>query len=138
MTGTDRLPIRYRGFYDIPRMVVVRVGGSTYLLDCPFDADRDEFPDCFDVYVLPDESESLLASPSWESCLRMADVWVGCRSGPLSSIRADDKASDPPSCRTSSRGRRYLWRSRLGWRVLTGPGRPLEAGPRNFTARMTA
>lgn len=65
MTGADWLPIRYRGFYDIPRMVVVRVGGSTYLLDCPFDADRDEFPDYFDVYLLPDESESLLASPSW-------------------------------------------------------------------------
>jgi hypothetical protein len=65
MTAADWLPIRYRGFYDIPRMVVVRVGGSTYLLDCPFDADRDEFPDYFDVYLLPDESESLLASPSW-------------------------------------------------------------------------
>jgi hypothetical protein len=65
MTGTDWLPIRYRGFYDIRRMVVVQVGRSTYLLDCPFDADRDEFPDYFNRYLLPDESESLVALPSW-------------------------------------------------------------------------
>lgn len=60
------LSIEYRGFWDIPRMVVVRRENSLYLLDCPFDPELDSFRPRFTVYLLPADVEHQL-SGSWES-----------------------------------------------------------------------
>lgn len=51
---TSWLPIRYRGYWDIPRIFLVRQAGQLFLFDCPFDHDLDDYPDHFTVYRLPD------------------------------------------------------------------------------------
>lgn len=64
MTGSW-LPIRYRDFYDVPRMLIVEYVGHLYLFDAPFDDEADEYSDRFTVYRLPDESRSKVELDSW-------------------------------------------------------------------------
>ena len=45
--------ITYREFYDVPRMFVVSYRGKQYLFDGTFDESADEYPDTYQVYVLP-------------------------------------------------------------------------------------
>lgn len=45
-------PIRYRDFWDVPRVFTVTLRGMTYLFDCPFDDELDEYPDSYVVYML--------------------------------------------------------------------------------------
>jgi hypothetical protein len=40
MTWID---ISYRDFYDIPRTFVFETGGKSYLADCPFDEQLDDY-----------------------------------------------------------------------------------------------
>ena len=46
------VPIRYRDFYDVPRVFVANHEGRTLVFDCPFDAVRDDYRDHFRVYEL--------------------------------------------------------------------------------------
>jgi hypothetical protein len=46
-------PIKYLGFYDVPRNFIVRYANETLLFDCPFDEALDDYPDEYQVYVLP-------------------------------------------------------------------------------------
>jgi len=50
---SDWLPIKYRGFYDVPRIFITRYRGETYLFDCPFDEELEDDSDSFNVYVVP-------------------------------------------------------------------------------------
>ena len=59
------LPIRYRDFCDVPRAVVVEFRGHTYLLDCLFDHDRDDYEPEYTVYRLPDDLADDLETMSW-------------------------------------------------------------------------
>jgi hypothetical protein len=55
---TNWLPIRYREFWDVPRIFLVSYLGQTYLFDCPFDEAIEDYPDHYRVYSLspvPDE-----------------------------------------------------------------------------------
>jgi len=63
---TEWLPIRYREFYDFPRMVVVEYQGDLFLLDSQFDHSTDDYSDDFVVYRLPDSAVSTVESSSWE------------------------------------------------------------------------
>lgn len=45
-------PMQYRDFNDVPRMVLFNWKGERYLLDCPFDDAKDDYPDCYGVYLL--------------------------------------------------------------------------------------
>lgn len=47
------LPIRYRDFYDVPRLIVIELDTAIFVLDCPFDETLDEYPDQYLVYRLP-------------------------------------------------------------------------------------
>lgn len=47
------LPISYGEFWDLPRMLLVRVDDRLLFLDCEFDATLDEYPDHYIVYELP-------------------------------------------------------------------------------------
>ena len=53
MSDTRWLPIKYRDFYDVPRMFVVEHDKSTYLFDCTLDAATDEYSLHYVVYELP-------------------------------------------------------------------------------------
>ena len=65
MTQGHWLPMAYRGFYDIPRMVAVTLGETTYLLDCPFDESLDDYSPYFVVYQLPAGLEDLQREAAW-------------------------------------------------------------------------
>ena len=47
------LPIRYRDFWDVPRLIVVETEGRVLLLDSAFDDVLDEFSPEYTVYDLP-------------------------------------------------------------------------------------
>ena len=51
---SEMVPIRYLGFWDVPRNFLVRWGGELYLFDCPFDEQLDDYPDVYTVYALPE------------------------------------------------------------------------------------
>jgi hypothetical protein len=53
---SEWLPIRYLGFWDVPRNFLVRYQRELYLFDCPFREELDDYPDSYAVYVLPDLS----------------------------------------------------------------------------------
>jgi len=77
MTPTLWLPIKYRDFYDFPRMFVVQNLGATFLFDCPFDEAADDFSRNYVVYRLASESGGGIdASKDW-SHLPASGVRVG-------------------------------------------------------------
>ena len=60
------LPITYRDFYDVPRMILVEYEGAFYLFDCPFNDEMDDYPSHFTVYRLePAHGRSALESGAW-------------------------------------------------------------------------
>jgi hypothetical protein len=62
------LPVQYRDFYDVPRLVAVEHQGRVYLFDSPFDDDLDEYVDHYTIYRLPESAgtEVKLKDASWE------------------------------------------------------------------------
>lgn len=59
------VPFRYKEFYDVPRVIVLRYKGKLLLLYCAFDDTLDEYPDNYSVYVLPEALEPSLENESW-------------------------------------------------------------------------
>jgi len=57
--------IRYRDFYDVPRIFITTHKGELYLFDCPFDEELDDYSERYQVYQLPTISEDELQG-SWE------------------------------------------------------------------------
>jgi len=68
--------IRYRDFYDLPRIFIASYNGKQYLFDCPFDDELDDYPDSYRVYQLPTLSEEALQG-SWEHLPELAALFVG-------------------------------------------------------------
>ena len=54
---TDRIPFRYREFYDVPRLIDFQFGDEWFCLSSDFDEEIDDYPDFYDVYLLPFRSE---------------------------------------------------------------------------------
>lgn len=50
---SERAPIRYRDFWDVPRIFLARYRGHTFLFDCAFDEALDDYPDSYKVFLLP-------------------------------------------------------------------------------------
>jgi len=62
------LPIKYRDFYDVPRMFVVESQGKVFLFDCEFDDQLDDYPATYAVYRLQGDSiESIHLSDDWRA-----------------------------------------------------------------------
>jgi hypothetical protein len=70
------VPIRYRGFYDVPRNFIVNHGGAQYLFSCPFDDELDEYPAVFKVFLLPYLAEPDLEC-DWEELPSKATQYLG-------------------------------------------------------------
>jgi len=67
MTTTDEwIEFTYRDFYDLPRAIVLDYSGTLYMLDCPFDAELDEYPEHYIVYRLPHDLRGVLATINWQ------------------------------------------------------------------------
>src|SRR5205809_581953 len=58
--------IKYREFYDIPRIFLAEVGGRVFLFDCPFNDGKDEYEGTYKVYLMPELDERDLAG-SWQT-----------------------------------------------------------------------
>ena len=80
------LPIRYRDFYDIPRAVIVDFEGATYLFDCPFDHDLDDYEQTYTVYRVPAEIAEEIDRISW--------VDLGSRCDPIGLVFAGEVEFD--------------------------------------------
>lgn len=68
--------IRYRDFYDLPRIFIASYNGQQYLFDCPFDDELDDYPDSYRVYQLPALSAEELQG-SWEHLPELAASFMG-------------------------------------------------------------
>jgi hypothetical protein len=80
------LNIDYREFFDVPRIFVTHYEGRTYLFDCPFDDTRDDYPETYSVYELPDLTDAQRRD-SWTRLSDLATSVVGTI--PVHSVRFD-------------------------------------------------
>lgn len=81
------LPIRYRGYWDIPRMILVRYANRLFMFDCPFDHDLDDYREHFTVYLLPNIPDEDTPD-DWTTLLPRATRLVG-------TVSAADVKFDP-------------------------------------------
>ncbi|MCC7309116.1 MAG: hypothetical protein IT173_16260 [Acidobacteria bacterium] len=59
------IPIKaYRDFWDFPRIFLVELDGTWYLFDCPFNNEREDFEEWYEVSSIPKLPEEELAG-SW-------------------------------------------------------------------------
>lgn len=70
------IPIRYREFWDVPRIFLVHYQGKCVLFDCLFDEAIEDYPDSYKVYVIPEPSEEELAG-SWDKLHEKAILDMG-------------------------------------------------------------
>ena len=68
--------INYREFWDVPRIFFAEDEGQLYLFDCPFDEETEDYPRDYQVYQMPELTETEL-SGSWENLERRAVRHLG-------------------------------------------------------------
>ena len=64
-------PIRYHDFWDVPRAFIATDSAGTYMFECPFDDQLDDYPEFYEVFAMPSLSDELL-SGSWADLSRHA------------------------------------------------------------------
>src|SRR5262245_5883860 len=47
-------PIKYLGFWDVPLIFIARHRGQSYLFDCPFLDDVEDYAQSYKVYLFPE------------------------------------------------------------------------------------
>jgi len=83
----NMIPIKYREFYDIPRMFVVFYHGNIYLFDCPFNEAKDDYQSHYDVYLMPGMTDKDLERP-WLILTSRADSKVA--EVPIKEVKFDE------------------------------------------------
>lgn len=78
--------IRYREFYDVPRVFLVRHKGVLFLFESLFDEKLDDYSPQYDVYMMPELVEEDLHA-SWEDISSKATRGLGTI--PVSAVRFD-------------------------------------------------
>jgi len=68
--------IRYRDFYDVPRIFLVSHDGEQYLFDCAFDDELGDYPDIYRVYLMPALTDAQLAG-TWDHLPQLAKRFLG-------------------------------------------------------------
>jgi hypothetical protein len=69
----EHVPIRYRDFYDYPRIFVVKFRGEDFLFDAAFDEAQDEYANEYSIYRLDRLSEADLAG-SWHALAQQGQL----------------------------------------------------------------
>ena len=87
---TTWLPMSYRGYWDVPRIMLVRRDGLLFLFDCQFDPELDEYPDDYSVYLMPPDFEEALAPEDWTVLRNLAAFELGAV--PVAIVRFDMKS----------------------------------------------
>lgn len=80
------LPIRYRDFWDVPRIFLATYRGQLILFDCPFDEQTEDYSDRYRLYLLPPMEEGAL-NGSWADLPGRAKAFLG--EVPVSEVRFD-------------------------------------------------
>lgn len=83
--------IRYRDFHDVPRIFITSHNRELYLFDSPFDEERDDYSDRYQVHQLPATSEDELRG-SWEHLPERAAIALGAV--PVAEVRFDTTKRD--------------------------------------------
>lgn len=73
---TRRAPIRYRDFWDVPRIFFVEDRGRLFLFDCQFDERVEDYPDVYQVFLMPPLTEADYAG-SWAPLYQRATAKLG-------------------------------------------------------------
>jgi N-acyl-L-homoserine lactone synthetase len=68
--------IKYREFYDLPRIFLAEIGNRIFLFDCRFNEEKDEYEQTYKVYLMPQLDEKELAG-SWENLPARATTLLG-------------------------------------------------------------
>lgn len=70
MNGSAWLPIEYREFYDVPRLLTVADDmGRVFMLDCPFNDEKDDYEDFYRVLLVRDDDLPRLPESDWRPVL---------------------------------------------------------------------
>jgi hypothetical protein len=83
---TADLPIRYRGYWDVPRIFLTRYRGHLYLFDCPFSETLDDYPDVYAVYLMPEIPDDETPT-DWTTLPPRATAYLG--EVPVKAVRFD-------------------------------------------------
>jgi hypothetical protein len=54
-SGNAMIPFHYFAYWDVPRVILVFHRGQLFLLDSGFKDELDDFDDCYDVYLMPED-----------------------------------------------------------------------------------
>lgn len=80
-------PISYRGFWDVPRIILARHGGHLILLSCPFSEALDDYPDEYEAYGLPRDLHEENLPTDWTALDGLAVARLG--TVPVDRVRFD-------------------------------------------------
>ena len=80
------IPIRYRDFWNVPRIFLAQDGTQSYLFDCKFDDATGDYPDIYKVYTIPTIPDESLPK-DWDLLLPMVTNYQG--EVPLDGVRFD-------------------------------------------------
>ena len=83
---SEMAPIKYMGFYDVPRIFITHYAGETFLFDCPFDEELEDDSDTYKVYMLPSINDEDLPK-DWTSLHTRATHYLG--EVPVKSVHFD-------------------------------------------------
>src|ERR1700752_1184086 len=73
---TTGAPIEFRDFWDYPRIFLARVGEETFLFDCRFDKVTEDFPDHYQIFLMPIMPDDELTG-SWDRLSDRAIRFLG-------------------------------------------------------------
>ncbi|HVU46480.1 MAG TPA: hypothetical protein VHD85_10160 [Terracidiphilus sp.] len=62
----EMIPIRYGGYWDVPRYIVLHYRGMLLYLRSAFDEELDDYPANYSVYKLPATVEASVQEGSWD------------------------------------------------------------------------
>src|SRR5438309_10980414 len=80
------LSINYRECWDVPRIFFVQFAGESYLFDCPFDNEVEDYPDKYEVFLMPRLTHEEMVG-SWEHIKNRAIHKLG--DIPVSAVQFD-------------------------------------------------
>ena len=78
--------IRYREFYDVPRLFAFARGDQWFVADCPFDGAADDYAASYRILRVRDDDVPRLAQPDW--------VDIVARAEPVGSVPVADVQFD--------------------------------------------
>jgi hypothetical protein len=84
---TKSASILYRGFWDVPRIFLFRHDGKVFLFECLFNEELDDYPDDYQVHLLPANLNFDDLPNDWTTLLPMSIQHLG--SVPVIAVKFD-------------------------------------------------